>query len=111
MSDTVPDPVTATLQHSWANRRVRALREGKTPEPMPEPAQPWDDHPKCFREALDGLRFCNTCSVSLVKDPAEDDAAKLAGAEAALQALTPRQLVTLLTRMGGPESIDPPTDG
>jgi len=107
MSTVTPDDVTATLEpvHSWANRRARALRAGQPPEPMPEPAQLWDDHPKCFRETLDGLRYCNTCGVSLVRPDAErrDEEAKLVSAEAALGALTPRQLVTLLTRMGGPE--------
>lgn len=103
MSERTEDPVTASLQPSWANRRVRAIRAGNAPEPMPEPAQRFDDHPKCFREYMDGLGFCNTCGVSLVKDPVEDEQAKLAGAEAALEALTPAQLVALLVRLKASE--------
>jgi hypothetical protein len=92
---------------SWALRRVRAIRAGVPPEPLPEPAQPWDDHAGHFREYYEGVGFCNPCGVQLVKPVVQDEAAKLQAAQSALDVLTPRQLVALLARMRPDDSADP----
>jgi hypothetical protein len=60
-----------TPPHTWARRRVDAIRKGQIPEPVTGPLQPWEEHAAHLRErvSVEGhgtAAYCNTCGVGLV---------------------------------------------